>query len=594
MASLSDLFRAGKLGAWWKFWTWKVKNYIDRTFLHVQNRIYGWNSQPWMQFNFPTRKEKPDLPLTYQFGFVILPGTTRGSNLASHNALGQLSYTGWKAWDATGKPFEPSDDIKPAWGNAGSPEGALSGLKAFIDQGKLDYVCFMDEGDYFDYAYLSRLILSMHGVEPQGIYCDEDHYQPPYGIAGMPFLKPELSEALLLSINYLRHAFFQKDMVNQLNDQVMTLEELREALAWELTSSKGAVLHVPGDLYHAAEPIIPDKSTLGGQMGSIKANLEQKGFIQVGTEISEFGQMHATWRTVGELVSIIVPTRDHDEVLARMLDSLRERTSYQNYEIILVDNHSQEAETENLYSELEKDPRIRILRREDEFNYSRYNNAGASIARGTILLFLNNDMEIIHSDWLDELVMWAERPEVGVVGARLMYPNGRIQHAGVVIGLVGSAGHVFIGEHPDIFTPHGSPLWYRNMLAVTGACMAMRREVYDELGGFDEGYQLTFSDITFCLKAIEHDYQVVYNPFACLVHHEGGTRGDLIPDADIIRMADELEPWIKKGDTFYNPLLSRMIATPTIRHSQEEDPVKRLQMIRELAGYPVPNKGGKA
>lgn len=593
MASLSDLFRAGKIGAWWKFWTWKVKNNIDRTFLHVQNRIYGWNSQPWMQFNFPTRKEKPDLPATYQFGFVILPGPTGGSNLASHNALRQLSYTGWKAWDATGKPFASTDDMKPAWGNAGSKEGALSGLKAFIDQGKLDYVCFMDEGDYFDDAYLSRLILSMHGVELQGIYCDEDHYQPPYGNTGMPFLKPGLSEALLLSINYLRHAFFHKDMVKQLNDLPMTLEVLREKLTWELTSSKGAVLHVPGDLYHAAEPIIPDKTTLGGRMGSIKTSLEQKGLRHVGTKIGEFDQMHVTWATRGDLVSIIIPTHNHGAVLKRMLDSLWQNTTYPNYEIIIVDNDSQEEETLRLYDELEKDVRIRILRRSDDFNYSRYNNAGASIARGQILLFLNNDMEITHPDWLDELIIWAERPEVGVVGARLMYPNGRIQHAGVVIGLVGSAGHVFIGEHPDIFTPHGSPLWYRNMLAVTGACMAMRREVYDEMGGFDEAYQLTFSDITFCLKAIEHDYQVVYNPFACLVHHEGGTRGDLIPDADIIRMADELEPWIKKCDTFYNPLLSRMIATPTVRHGQEEDPLKRLHMIRELAGYPIPHKGGK-
>ena len=124
--------------------------------------------------------------------------------------------------------------------------------------------------------------------------------------------------------------------------------------------------------------------------------------------------------------------------------------------------------------------------------------------------------------------------------------------------------------------------------------MAMRREVYDELGGFDEAYQLTFSDITFCLKAIERGYRVVYNPFACLVHHEGGTRGDHIPDADIIRMAGELEPWINKGDPFYSPRLSRMIATPTIKHGQEEDPIKRLQMIRELAEYSLAPKGRKA
>jgi len=594
MASLSDLFRAGKLGAWWKFWTWKVRNNIDRTVLHVQNRLYGWNNQPWLQFNFLTRQEKPDLPATYQFGFVILPGTVGGSNLASHNALGQLSYSGWKAWDATGKPFEPTDDIKPTWGKADNYEDVLSGLKTFLDQANLDYVCFLDEGDYFNDDYLTRLLLGTHGVVPQGVYCDEDHYQPPYGNTGMPFLKPELSEALLLSVNYLRHAFFHKDIVGQLNDQGLTLEELREALAWELTHTKGKVLKVPGVLCHAAEPIIPSKTTLTGRMGSIKTSLEQKGLRQVTTEISEFDQMHVTWQTSGDLVSIIVPTYENSTFLKQMLDSLRQKTTYPNYEIILVDNHSREEETLRLYEDLEQDLRIRILRRSDEFNYSRYNNVSASIARGQILLFLNNDMEIAHPDWLDELVMWAERPEVGVVGARLMYPNGRIQHAGVVIGLVGSAGHVFIGEPPDTFTPHGSPLWYRNMLAVTGACMAMRREVYDELGGFDESYQLTFSDITFCLKAIEHGYQVVYNPFACLVHHEGGTRGDHIPDGDISLMAKELEPWVKRGDIFYNPRLSRMIATPTIRHGKEEDPVKRLQMIRELAEYPIPQKGRKA
>jgi GT2 family glycosyltransferase len=336
------------------------------------------------------------------------------------------------------------------------------------------------------------------------------------------------------------------------------------------------------------------QSALVQRAGVIKAVLEEKGLSGVEVGVSKVGQLHVTRKTSGDLVSIIVLTHDHSEVLARMMKSLREKTGYPNYEVIIVDNYSRDDKTAALYAELKKDTRIRIVRREDKFNYSRYNNAGAAIARGQILLFMNNDMQITHTGWLDELVMWAERPEVGVVGARLMYPNGRIQHAGVVIGLVGSAGHVFIGEYPDILTPHGSPLWYRNMLAVTGACMAMRRQVYDELGGFDEAYQLTFSDITLCLKAIELGYQVVYNPFACLVHHEGGTRGDYIPDADIVRMANELEPWIRKGDPYYNPLLSRMIATPTLLHGQEEDPLKRLQMIRELAEYPLAPKGRKA
>jgi GT2 family glycosyltransferase len=594
MASINDLFRAGKFKDWWKFWSWKANNSINRYFFHIQNRMYGSQTQPWPMFTFPVRKENPELPLSKRFGFVILPGTTGGMTKLTHGALNYQTYPGWAAWNLTGSSFDITDTIKPGWGADGMVTNDLVGLKEFIQQAGLDYVSFLDEGDYFDETYLAHILLGMQGQTPLGVYCDEDYYPPPYGIVDTPFLKPEPSEALLLSVNYFRHAFVHKDLVNGLVDNQHSLFDLRERVAWELLKSDQQVLHLPGRLVHAAENIQLPRGALVQRAGVIQAVLEEKGLKKVEVEVNKAGQMHVTWQTSGDQVSIIVPTHEHGVVLKRMLDSLRQNTIYTNYEIILVDNHSQEEETLRLYDELEKDICIRVLRRSDEFNYSRYNNAGVSIARGTILLFLNNDVEITHPDWLDELVMWAERPEVGVVGARLMYPDGRIQHAGVVIGLVGSAGHVFIGEPPDIFTPHGSPLWYRNMLAVTGACMAMRREVYDELGGFDEAYQLTFSDITFSLKAIEYGYQVVYNPFACLVHHEGGTRGDHIPDSDIIHMVGELEPWIKKGDPFYNPRLSRMIATPTIRHGQEEDPVKRLKMIQELAEYPIPHQGRKS
>lgn len=591
MASLSDLFRAGKFKDWWKFWSWKARNSIDRYSIHLQNRMYGSQSQPWPQFNFPVRREGPKLTLSKRFGFVILPGTTSGKTRLTHGALDHQGYPGWAVWNLTGSSFETTDAVKPSW-SAEETTSDMARLKDFIRLADLDYVSFLDEGDYFDETYLAQILLGTQGQTPAGIYCDEDHYQPPYGAVDTPFLKPGPSEALLISVNYLRHAFFHKDLVMGLENGHFSIADLRERLAWELLKGDQQLLHIPGRLVHAVEPIQPTQKTIEQRAGVIRTVLEERGVSGVKVKLGNPGLLHLTWKTNDDLVSIIVLTRDHSEILARMLQTLRERTRYPNYEIIIVDNQSCEPQTAALYSELEEDTRIRIVYREDDFNYSRYNNAGAKFARGKVLLFLNNDIEIIHPDWLTELVMWVEQPKVGIVGARLMYPNGRIQHAGVVIGLVGSAGHVFIGEHPEIFTPHGSPLWYRNMLAVTGACMAMRRDVFDTLSGFDEDYQLTFSDITLCLKAIDHGYQVIYNPFACLVHHEGGTRGKTIPDLDIVRMAGELEPWIKKGDPYYNPLLSRMIATPTIRHGHEEDPLKRLRMIRDLAAYPVPQKGG--
>jgi len=129
MASLSDLFRAGKLGAWWKFWTWKVKNNIDRYSIHIQNRIYGSQTQPWPQFNFPVRKESPKLPLSIHFGFVILPGTTGGQTKLTHGALNYQTYPGWAAWNVTGSPFDTTDSIKPYWGEKETFTGNLEGLK---------------------------------------------------------------------------------------------------------------------------------------------------------------------------------------------------------------------------------------------------------------------------------------------------------------------------------------------------------------------------------------------------------------------------------------------------------------------------------
>ncbi len=307
-----------------------------------------------------------------------------------------------------------------------------------------------------------------------------------------------------------------------------------------------------------------------------------------------FHLTHVSWAVKDKLVSIIIPTHNQSTRLLHLLDTLRKHTAFTNYEILLLDDLSDEVGIDGIYAKLSTDSRIRILRREESFNYSLYNNIGARAAAGEILVFMNNDMTITQPEWLTELVMWAQQPEVGVVGARLMYPHGRIQHAGVIMGLVGSAGHVFIGEPEKINGPYGSPLQYRNLLAVTGACMAMRRDVYDLLGGFDEGYQLTFSDIALCLKAIEQGYQVVYNPFACLEHDEGGTRGDTIPDEDIRRMVAKFTPWIEKGDPYFNPFLSRLIATPTLRRHHEENPLHRLQMIQALAEYPVICNKGQA
>ncbi|MFH1446022.1 MAG: glycosyltransferase family 2 protein, partial [Chloroflexota bacterium] len=458
------------------------------------------------------------------FGILIIQGDTEGDVRVTICALRKQRYIHWTSWNTiveSSAKCNPSHLDFTETNQITSPGETLS---HFIEIAKVDFFCLVEAGDTFDADYLTEMAKAAMTADSAVLYGDEDWHNPVQGRLEAPFLKPDFSPALLLSANFLRHAFYRRDVLEKVALEAKTYKELQEELAFKALELGATVKHVTGLQYHATEKTFPGQASNVERLGCINSHLKRGGLEGATAEIDVQEQVHVRWQTSGDLVSIIVPTRNQSARLTTMLDSLKAHTSYPNYEIILVDNASDEPEIARLYKRLEEKTGIRILHEQGAFNYSRSNNIGAAEAKGEILLFLNNDVEIQSEAWLTELVMWAERPEVGVVGARLMYPNGRIQHAGVVLGLVGSAGHVFIGEPPEICGPFGSPYWYRNYLAVTGACMVLRREVFDAVGGFDEAYQLTFSDISLCLKVIEKGYQVIYNPFACLIHHEGGTR----------------------------------------------------------------------
>jgi GT2 family glycosyltransferase len=195
------------------------------------------------------------------------------------------------------------------------------------------------------------------------------------------------------------------------------------------------------------------------------------------------------------------------------------------------------------------------------------------------LLFLNNDIEIIDEMWLDELVQWAQLPEIGAVGAQLIFPNFTIQHNGIVIGMGGHADHLFYNLPINKNTIFGSIGWYRNVSAVTGACMMMRKDVFYELGGFDESYQLVFSDIEICMRALKKGYRNLVNPFSRLIHHEGKSRGKYIPQGDIGIAYTHLKSWVAKRDPYYHPSLSLAVNYPTFLRSFEPNPLDRLENI---------------
>jgi len=258
------------------------------------------------------------------------------------------------------------------------------------------------------------------------------------------------------------------------------------------------------------------------------------------------------------LVSIIIPNKDNIDDLRTCISSIFEKSHYKNYEIIIVENGSTKRETFRFYQELEEQG-IRILNWGNPFNYSSINNFAVRYAEGKLLLFLNNDTEVINSDWLERMMEHTLREEIGAVGAKLYYQDVTIQHAGVVIGIGGIAGHAFRGFGGVLEGYAGRLKIIQNVSAVTGACMMIRRSVFDEVGGFDEKYTVALNDVDLCLKIRNKGYLIVWTPYAELYHHELKTRGEDISPLKKKRWFKEVElfqrKWehvLDKGDEYYN------------------------------------------
>ena len=264
------------------------------------------------------------------------------------------------------------------------------------------------------------------------------------------------------------------------------------------------------------------------------------------------------------LISIIIPNKDHTEDLKRCMDSIDQKSTYRNYEYIIVENNSTEEETFQFYKKLEaENPKAHVVYWDREFNYSAINNYGATFAKGEYILLLNNDTEIINEDCLEQLLGYCMRSDVGAVGARMYYEDDTIQHAGVVIGFGGIAGHCFVLQ------PRGTTGYCHRIIcaqdysAVTAACMMVKREAYEKVGGLSEEFEVAFNDIDFCLKLGRAGYHIVYNPYAELYHYESKSRGAEDSPEKTARFQREIEymrnHWIgilKNGDPYYNPNFS--------------------------------------
>jgi len=403
-----------------------------------------------------------------------------------------------------------------------------------------EFVALLDEGDTLSPSALhdaARLL--EHSPDCDILYSDEDRLRAGGSHRHDPRFKPDWSPDLLLARNYIgRLAMLRLAAMKAVDGFRADAAPTEEWDLYRRLAQRHAVIRrLPACAYHRDETR-PEPS---------------------------HDDRRVVWETAVEpTVSVIIPNKEAAPVLRQCLSGLLAHTAYRNLEVIVVDNDSTDPATLDLYRSLHADSRVRVVPFAGPFNYSAACNLGALNARGDLLLFLNNDIEVVDADWLDELVGWAQQPEIGIVGAKLLYPDGRIQHAGVAFGL-GLVGHIFARAPEGISGVFGSPESYRNYLAVTGACQMMRKTVFDELGGYDERFRLTFSDVVLCMEAWRAGYRVVYTPYARLVHHESYTRQRNESPPDMVLLAQYLQTSGFEEDPFFHPELDPKSATPAVR-----------------------------
>jgi glycosyltransferase involved in cell wall biosynthesis len=439
-----------------------------------------------------------------------------------------------------------------------------------------EFVVLLDHDDVLPQHALLAVVheLNRH-PDADIVYSDEDRLDEK-GRRYDPYYKPDWSPELLRGQNLISHlGVYRTVMVRQVGGFREGFEGSQDydlALRVVEATEPHRIRHIPHVLYHwraiagsAARGVEEKPYTHGAARRAVQEHLDRSG-LQATCEPAPHLRYHQRIRYAlpepHPHVTIIIPTRDHADMLTRCVRSVTSRSTYDGYDIVIVDNGSVEAETLACLDQLRHDARFSILRVDEPFNFSRLNNLAAARARGSVLCFLNNDTEVISPDWLEEMVSLAVQKDVGAVGAMLYYPDDTVQHAGVILGLGGVAAHA----HSRL--PRGAPGNYgraaltQALCAVTAACLVVRKSVFDEAGGFDEQLGVAYNDVDLCLRLRERGLRNVWTPFAELYHFESVSRGrdtagDVRPGFLIeSRLMHERWGPLLAADPYFNPNLS--------------------------------------
>lgn len=450
-----------------------------------------------------------------------------------------------------------------------------------------DYIVFSDHDDLIEPDALyenAKAINEDRNIEV--LYSDQDNVELDGKTRYNPYFKPDFNLDYFTSTNYISHLFVVKkslvDQVGLLNPDYDGSQDYE--FTFRCIENAKRIYHIPLILYHwrvhmestAGNPESKHYAFVNGKR-AIDDHYKRMG-IPAETEITDFYGIYRTHYHWPEkpLVSILIPTKDHTDDLDRCVQSILKNTDYPNYEIILIENNSTEDGTFEYYKKIEEDPRIHVVYYKGGFNYSKINNFGFQSAKGEYILLLNNDTEVLTRDWMDEMLGYCMRSDVGAVGAKLLYPDDTIQHGGIVIGLGGVAANVFCNLGREDFGFNSRLLVAQDYSAVTAACLLTKRSVFEEVGMLSEDLSVAFNDVDYCMKVGRAGYRIVWTPYAELYHYESKSRGyETTPEkraryeGEVAIFCGKWRKEIEAGDPAYNPNLTTSTCDFALRRKNE-------------------------
>lgn len=495
------------------------------------------------------------------------------------DGLIEQTYPNWELCLADGSPekneklekiYKKDERIKYKF--IGENKGISGNTNAALELATGDYIALLDHDDLLPKFSLYEIVKCINkNPDVDFIYTDEDKFEELGGKRYDPYFKSDFAPDTLRANNFICHfSIFKKELMNELGGFRSEFDGAQDYdIILRMSEKAKKIIHIPKILYHWRVHALSTAKSGGtakpyayeAGIKAVQAHIDRIGLKGKVVSGNTLGTYKVNYEIKGNpKVSIIIPNKDYVSTLKVCLKSIAKLTTYENYEVIVVENNSEEQKTFDYYDEINGKDKVKVVKYPEKgFNYSKIINYGVANSDGEYIIQLNNDTELITPNWIEEMLGFAQREDVGAVGAELFYPDKSIQHAGIIIGIGGVAGHVFRN------IPHGMHGYFskdamiQNMSAVTAACMMAPRKMYEAVGNMDEKFEVAFNDVDFCLKIREQGKLIVYNPYVQFIHYESKSRGfeDTLEkqkrfQGEIERFQKRWKKILKNGDPYYN------------------------------------------